>query len=315
MKGPRNFWPWALLGVPGLGVVELVAHLYFRHRTPKLEDYAALEPVITELREQGELVAISPYWAEPNLRWALGDELMPLRDVARPEDSRYSAVIEVSLPGADSAFPDWKVETSQRVDGFTVERRVNPAHQAVLFDFVDVFAAPRVEAHVAVEVGRDEANRMPCAFKTNARVTNGALGGHATFPAQRFECSGTETDFVGLTVIEDQNYHPRRCLWAHPPSGKRHKVVRYDRVTLGNRIAGFTGAPYLVDRETKGAVIELAVSIDGETIGQVRHENGDAWKGFEFETARYAGREHRVEFEVFANSTKKRDFCFYADVR
>lgn len=301
--------------MPGLGVVELVAHLYFRNRTPRLEDYAALEPVVSELRQAGELVVISPYWAEPNLRWALGDELMPLRDVARPENSRYPAAVEVLLPGADSEFPDWRVESSQRVEGFVVERRVNPAHQPVTFDFVDVFAAPRVEQNVFVEVGRDQANRTPCTFKRNARITNGGLGGHATFPAQRFECSATESDFVGLTVIEDQNYHPRRCLWAHPPSGKRHKVVRYDRVKLGKRIAGFTGAPYLVDREAKGAVIELAVSVDGETIGQARHENGDAWKGFEFATDKFAGGEHRVEFEVFADSSKKRDFCFYADVR
>jgi hypothetical protein len=296
-------------------VVELVAHLYFRNRTPRLEDYAALQPVVSELRKAGELVAVSPYWAEPNLRWALGDELLPLRDVARPENSRYAAAIEVLLPGANSAFPDWKVETSQRVDGFVVERRTNPDHQPVAFDFVDVFAGPHVEQHVSVEVGRDRVSRTPCAFKSNARVTNGGLGGHATFPSERFECSSTESDFVGLTVIEDQDYHPRRCLWAHPPSGKRHKVVKYQHVKLGKRITGFTGAPYLIDRETKGAVIELTVVVDGETVGEMRHENGDGWKGFAVATEKFAGGEHQVEFEVFADSTKKRDFCFYADVR
>jgi hypothetical protein len=301
--------------VPGLGLVELVAHLYFRDRTPQLRDYEALEPAVQELRKSSELVTISPYWAEPNLRWALGDVLMPLRDVARPENDRYAAVVEVSLPGASSQFPDWKVEDSKRVGAFVLERRVNPKHEAVLFDFVDVFDGPNVDQRVSVEVGKDRGGRTTCAFKTNARVTNGALGGHATFPAQRFECSATESDFVGLTVIEDQNYHPRRCLWAHPPSGKRRKVVRYERVKLSNRITGFTGAPYLIDRETRGAAIEVAVAVDGETIGRARHENGDGWKRFEFDTNEYAGSEHRVEFEVFADSARKRDFCFYADVR
>lgn len=315
MKVPRSFWSWALLSAPGLGVIELVAHLYFRDRTPQLEEYAALEPVVRELRTQAELVVVSPYWAEPNLRWALGDELMPLRDVARPEDRRYAAAIEVVLPGADSAFPDWKVDASRDVGGFVVTRRRNPHHEPVLYDFVDAFLGEGVTERVNVEVGRDKASRKSCVYKVNARVTNGALGGHATFPQQRFECSDSEWDFVGLTVIEDQNYRPKRCLWAHPPSGKRRKVVRYDRVELGARITGFTGAPYLIDRETKGAAIQVTVSVDGELIGEARHENGDGWKGFSFATDKYAGQQHSVEFEVFADSSKKRDFCFYADVR
>lgn len=315
MKIPRSFWSWALLSVPGLGVVELVGHLYFRNRTPQLEDYAALEPVVAEISEAGDLVTISPYWAEPNLRWALGDEVMPLRDVARPEDSRYAAVVEVVLPGADSAHPEWKVDQERRVDGFVVERRVNPVFQPVTFDFVDAFATPNLGRSVFVEIGRGGGDRTACTLESNARVTNGALGGHATFPAQRLQCSASEWDFVGLTVIEDQNYRPRRCLWAHPPSGKRHKVVRYEQVKLGKRITGFTGAPYLIDRETKGAAIELLVNVDGETLGRARHENGDGWKAFEFATDKYASGEHRVEFEVFADSSKKRDFCFYADVR
>jgi hypothetical protein len=276
-----------------------------------LTDYAALKPVISELRTAGEAVVASPYWAEPNLRWALGDELMPLRDVARPEDSRYSAVIEVLLPGADSAFPEWNVDRSQSVGKFVVSRRVNERHERVYFDFVDAFSTGRV----TVDVGRGEAGRAACKFNPSARVTNGALGGHPTFPAQRFECSASEWDFVGLTVIEDQNYRPRRCLWAHPPSGKKTKTVRYEGVPLRGRITGFTGAPYLVDRETKGAVIELAVKVDGETLGYARHENGSGWKPFSIATDKYAGGEHRVEFEVSADNTKKRDFCFYADVR
>lgn len=310
MKGPRHFWPWALLGVPGLGVLELVAHLYFRGRTPQLEDYRALEPVVTELRHAGDLVAISPYWAEPNLRWSLGDALMPLRDVARPEDSRYPVAIEVRLPGADSAFGDWKVETSREVGAFVVERRVNPHHEPVSFDFVDAFSKD-----LEVSVGRDERSRTACTYNAKARVSNGALGGHATFPAQRFECGSSEWDFVGVTVIEDQHYHPRRCLWAHPPSGKRHKVVQYARVPLGKRITGFTGAPFLIDRESDGAPIEVVVTVDGEQVGRTRHENGDGWRSFDVATDKYSGTTHDVAFEVFADSTKKRDFCFYADVR
>lgn len=310
MKGPRHFWPWALLGVPALGVFELVAHLYFRGRTPQLEDYRALEPVVRELRQAGDLVVISPDWAEPNLRWALGDGLMPLRDVARPEDSRYPVAVEVRLPGTDSTFGEWKVETAREVGAFVVERRVNPRHEPVLFDFVDAFSK-----NLSVSVGRDAHNRTACTYNASARVTNGALGGHATFPAQRFECGNSEWDFVGVTVIEDQTYHPRRCLWAHPPSGKRHKVIQYDQVPLGKRITGFTGAPFLIDRETDGAPIEVLVTVDGEQVGQTRHENGDGWRAFDVATDRFAGGVHRVAFEVFADSAKKRDFCFHADVR
>lgn len=311
MKVPHRLWPWALLGVPGLGVVELLAHLYFRGRTPKLEDYAALEPVVSEMRQASELVVATPNWAEPNLRWALGDALMPLADVARPEESRYAAAIEVLLPGVTSAFPQWSVEASHRVDGFLVQRLKNPEYEPVLFDFVEQFSPQRV----SVDVGRGSQNRKPCAFNAHAAVTNGALGGHATFPAQRFECGSAEWDFVGLTVIEDQNYRPRRCLWAQPPSGKRSKSVRYRDVRLGARITGHTGIPYLVDRGGKGAPIALSVKIDGETIGVVHHENGVGWQPFSVQTSAQAGTDHSVEFEVVADNSNKRDFCFHADVR
>jgi hypothetical protein len=310
VKGPRNFSPWVLLSVPLLGVVELVAHLYYRGRTPELQDYAALKPVVEELRAAGDLVVVSPRWAEPNLRWALGDELMPLRDVARPDDSRYPAAVEVTLPGAETSFPSWTAVESRRVDKFEVKRRVNHGHSSVLFDFVDAFGPNRL----TVSAGRGD-QRKPCEFVSDARVTNGALGGHATFPAERFVCSATEWDFVGVTVIEDQHYLPRRCLWAHPPSGKRTKTLRYEGVRLGQRISGYTGIPFLVDRDGKGAVVELTVKVDGETVGHANHQNGSGWMAFDIATDKYAGGEHLVEFEVFADNSRRRDFCFHADVR
>lgn len=302
---------WLLWSVPALGLFELAGHLYFRARTPQLEDYAALTPVVEQLRADEELVTVTPYWAEPNLRWALGDALMPLRDVARADDSRYVAVIEVLLPGHDSQFPAWQLESRQEVGAFRVEKRKNPEYTPTLYEFSQHLNPKETQ----VELRKGSELRHVCTYEENARVTNGALGGHPTFPRQRFVCGKDEWDFVGLTVIEDQNYRPHQCIWAHPSPGEVTKVIRFPNAKVGQRIVGHLGIPYLVDREQKGKPVTITVAVAGEELGNTVHNSGDGWHGFETDTSKFAGTEQAVEFRIDSQSTRYRTLCFHAEVR
>lgn len=310
MKRLARITPWVWLSVPLLGIVELCGHFYFRARTPELHAYEDLVPAVSELKQPDDFVTVSPPWAEPNLRWALGDERMPLRDVARPDDERYPAVVEVRLPGQASNFETWKVDTEQRVGRFRVERRINPSPEPVLFDFVDALGPEQAE----VALIRANGSRKPCPFSPRAKVSNGSLGGHPTFPRQRFECGGGAWNFAGVTVIEDHNYQPRRCVWAHPVD-KHDKAVRFADVGLGSRIVVHTGVPYLRDREVKGTPIDLEVLVNDRSVGTTTHRDGDGWRQTSFPTDIYAGEKHAVEFRVSSKRARKREFCFYADVR
>lgn len=303
--------PWLLLSVPALGLIELVGHLYFRARTPQLEDYSELTPRLEKLRKEGELVTISPYWAEPNLRWAVGDGLMPLSDVARPDDSRYRAALEVVLPGHESQFPNWELESSEEVGSFRIEKRVNPEFTPIIYDFSQHLNPSETQ----VELRAGSELRTTCAYNTRAKVSNGTLGGHPTFPKQRFECGKEDWDFVGLTVIEDHNYRPRRCIWAHPSGGNLTKVIRFPKAKLGKYLQGYLGIPYLVDREQKGKPVNVAVAVAGEEVGVAVHNQGEGWHAFDFATTKFAGTEQVVEFRINSKSIRYRTLCFHADVR
>ena len=119
---------------------------------------------------------------------------------------------------------------------------------------------------------------------------------------------------VGSTVIEDQYYKPRRCIWAHPAEG-RTTVIRFDGVTLGRSLTGYGALPYFLERESKGTPVELEVLVEGKSVGEFRHKDGEGWRGFEFDTSSFAGQSHSVEFRVSSKKARAREFCFQAAVR
>jgi hypothetical protein len=302
MSRARLLW----LGVPAAGVLELALSFFFSHRAPRVEEWPALREPVAALRQHGELVVVAPEWAEPLARQALGDELMPLRDLARPDESAYARAIEISAMGKESPeLAGWKAESERRVGRFTVRVRDNPHPETVAFDFVDQLSPE----HVRVEAGT-----RPCPFRTNAPLSSGGLGGNPTFPARRFACPSGESFFVGVTVIDDDHeYRPRRCIWAHPtPDGPMR--IHYRDVPLGAVIRGYGALPWLIFRDGAGAPVELEIRVDGASIGSFVHRDTDGWSGFSFPTG-HAGETHDVDFEVRAAEIKDRHFCFQADTR
>lgn len=258
------------------------------------------------------LVLAAPTWAEPNARFALGAELMPLAHVARADSERFSRALEVSILGA--RHPDlarWRLESERAEGDFMLRIWSNPDPVTVLYDFLQHVEPP----HLAVSVVRRNGGVDSCPFSTKHRVSNGDLGGHPTFPSERYACpGGSDWSFVGRTVIDDHDYRPRRCIWAHPIQGSV-LTLRFDSVPIGSKLHGYSGLPYLFERERRGPPVELAIAIGGQDIGTARHVDGEGWKAFEFDTMSLRGQRLPVEFRVRSKREAWRQFCFQADIR
>jgi hypothetical protein len=297
------------LAVAVVGLLELGFHVHFSHAAPTLEAWSQLQPAVAGQVVPGELIVVSPEWAEPNARLSFGDALMPLEHVARPDESAFERALEVSILGQSSpALRDWSLEGEQELGPFVLRRWVNPHPVPVLYDFL-----AHVEPTSASVRVLGEAASQPCPYGVG-KVTNGDLGGHPTFPRRRFNCGGSEWSMVGLTVIEDQGYRPRRCIWAHPP-GRGSLEVHFEAVPIGQTIRGYGGLPYLFEREWHGTPVELEVFVGGESIGTYRHQDGEGWKGFELSTSAWAGQTQPVDFRVRSRKERDRQFCFQASVR
>jgi hypothetical protein len=301
-----------LLGLALLvvGSVELGLHFYFSRAAPQLKEWEAIRPAVEQLVDPETLVVIAPYWAEPNARFALGEQLMPLRHVARADESGFGRALEVSILGQEAPeLSHWQLQAEQRLGRFLLRSWTNPQPRPVLYDFLEHVRPP--DASVII---RRQGRPAECPFKA-AKVSNGDLHGHPTYPRWRFVCPGSgEWSFVGSTVIEDQRYRPRACMWAHPAQ-RSVLELRFESVPIGAVIRGHGALPYLTERETQGTPIELSVHVAGELVGTWQHADGEGWKPFEFSTARFTGQQLPVEFRIQSRKALRREFCFQADVR
>jgi len=303
--------PWKALAwllVPLCGLAELAAQLYFSSRPPKPEDWRVARETVASLRRHGELVVIAPDWAEPNARFAFGDALMPLEDVARADVTARSRVLEVSILGASAPeLSRFKLVEERHVGKFRVRVLDNPNAAHVRYDFVDHVADAQV-----VDV-RGPSKETPCEWNPAARREAGGLHGTPAFPSKRHECGGGG-HFVGVTVVEDERWRGRRCLWAEPTSGAV-LTIRFHDVPLGKVIRGYATLPWWVERELKGAPVEMTVVVGGQPLGTYEHRDGDGWKLFEMGTGSREGTRSDVEFRISSRRPRDRQFCFQADTR
>lgn len=299
----------AWLCVPLAGLVELGGHFYFSSRAPKVDEWVRSKTALGRVRRPGDLIVVAPDWAEPNARFAFGDSWFPLADVARPDESAYARAVEVSIVGATAPeLRGWKLVEERREGKFTYRVLANPQPAKVLFDFVD-----HVAEAVVADVAASGAASV-CHWNPRAARSAGGLHGDPAFPAQRHECGGGSGRFVGVTVVEDERWRGRRCLWAMPPN-QAALSIRYQGVTLGQAVRGYAALPQWIEREKHGAPVEMEVLVGGEAIGTYVHRDGDGWKAFSFSTEGRAGSTADVEFKVTSRRPHDRQFCFQADTR
>ncbi len=312
MVAVRDRWRhWVPFLVGALGVLELLAHYRSANAAPDVEAWDAVRPIVQSAAAPSDLILVSPRWAEPQARRVLGDALMPMAHVARADETLFARALEISILGEHAAeLEGWQLERKERFGAFELRTWRNPQAQTSLYDFF-AHAEPQ---HLAVHVERGGKPPESCPFGTKHRVSNGDLGGHPTFPRQRFACAGADWSFVGRTVIEDQRYRPRQCLWAHPIA-RAVLTLRYEAVPIGSVIRGYGGLPFLIERERRGSPVELSAVVGGEVVGTFRHADGEGWKAFELSTERFRGQTLPVEFRIRSRREARRDFCFQADVR
>lgn len=297
---------WLL--VPALGLLELAANVVLSRRAPGIDAWRAVESAVVGLKRSGEPVVVAPEWAEPLARLALGDRVFPLGELARADDRTIPGLLEIAELGARSpAVRDWPVVSEKREGPFVLRVLKNPRELRSRYRFVD-HVRP---GELSVALVRDDTER-PCEFKEHLVATAGGLHGQVAFPSARFQCAGGEQMFVGVTVIDDQDYRPRRCIWAHPPQAGTLRL-RFLGVPLGARLHGFAGLSYFLFRDGVGPPVTLAASSGGRSFGAVSHRDESGWSGFDLETPGLAGKTADVDFEIRAEGGYRRDFCFAAE--
>lgn len=294
---------WVL--VPALGLLELGAQLWVSERAPSVDEWRGLAKSVTALKRPGEPVVVAPEWAEPLARLAFGDEVFPLGELARADDRTVPRVLEVAEGRARAErYRAWPVASDETQGAFTLRVLRNPHYQPARYRFVE-HVKP---GDLAVAVVADGVER-PCEFTDHARVTAGGLHGQVAFPSERFQCGGGDPMSVGITLIDDQEYAPRRCIWAHPPARGALRL-RFSAVPLGTSLHGFAGLSYFIYRDGVGTPVRLTAASGGHELGAVTHRDETGWSGFEFSTAALAGQTADVEFSVSSADATRRDFCF-----
>jgi hypothetical protein len=297
---------WLL--VPGVGLLELGLQLWVSSRAPGVEAWRAVAAAVAAAKRPGEPVVVAPAWAEPLARMAFGDRVFPLAELARPDERTVPRVLEVAADGAHAAlFRSWPVVKAERHGAFTLRILQNPHYRVARYRFVD-HVTPAALTVAVVTGGRER----PCEFTDHARVTAGGLHGQVAFPAERFQCPGGDAMFVGVTIIDDQAYEPRRCIWAHPPASGVLRL-RFSGVPLGSSLHGFAGLSYFLYRDGVGAPVRLAVASGALELGAVLHRDEMGFRGFDFSTAPVAGQTADIDFFVSSTDATRRDFCFSAE--
>lgn len=302
MRGLRYLW----FAVPGLGLAELCLHAWFAVRAPRLEEWRELASAVLAAKRPGEPLVVAPEWAEPLARQAFGDRAFPLAELARSDDAGVPGFLEVSALGARYARTrNLRVVSEERHGRFTLRRLQNPAPVRARFRFLE--HVKPTDLTVTLVRGGAEA---PCPFTDHARATAGGLHGEVASPSERFACPGPEPTFVGVTVIDDQAYEPRRCIWAAPPPGGVLRLA-FGAVPLGSALRGYGGLSYFLFRDSDAPPVTLAVTSLGVPLGSYTHHDASGWHGFTLPTPSLAGQTASVELSISApDDAGDRHFCF-----
>jgi hypothetical protein len=299
---------WAFSLVPAVGLLELGAHFVQTCSVVPERDWKAARAYVAAQAKPEDLVAFAPRWVDPIGRETFGPDLATVEREARADESRFSRAFEVSIRGAHlPALRDWKRVDEHRFGRVEVTQWENPGPVPVIVDLV-----ARVDPqylHVSVAQGEREAD---CAFG-HVPVMSGSLGFGPAVPGARFTCP--TGNFVGVSVVADWEYYPRRCVFAPPAGGNTVTRLRFAQVKMGHVISGHHTLYVESERGRTGAPVTLAFRSGDTRIGSVVHRDGEGWKPFEFDTSVLAGTEADLVVEIASPSGDNRKYCFEATTR
>lgn len=251
----------------------------------------------------------SPRWAEPQARLAFGAALMPLRDVARPDEAGYARAIEVAALGERGGAPlGWRL-LEERAEGRLLLRLwENPAPERFVVDLVDVVEAGLAE----ITWEAPEGESLACPFGTAPPFDP---FGHPPLPTRRYLCGQEPWHSVSVTIIDDESHRPRRCVHTPPPPAPWSAVaVRVRGLPAAAFVVGHWGLPYLYDREGDGAPATLTLQTRGGAIGAIEHHDGDGWASFRLPLRALPG-DDTLTFRVSGEAAEGRPLCWEARLR
>jgi hypothetical protein len=303
----RYLW----LAIPLLGLGELGASAYFSHRFPEVDEWRALASEVRALKRGDDLVIIAPEWAEPLARSALTDSLMPIVDVARPDEAGYRRAIEVAALGNENPLVSrWPVVAQRKVGKFTLRTRTNASFEPARYVLSDHASPP----DLSVAQRGPEGELTPCRYGTRPPSSMSGLLAAPAFPRQRYACGPAEGNFVGTTIIEDQHDRARRCLWANPAAGGV-LTLTFETVALGQQLYGYIGFPYFRFRDHGWPKVALSFAIDGVVVGTHEHLPESGWQPFRLSTAAYQNTTRKVQIDIAGTDSRELELCFYAATR
>ncbi|CAN5468001.1 hypothetical protein BH09MYX1_BH09MYX1_36090 [soil metagenome] len=304
----RSFARWAFVLVPLVGLAELALHIKQTHSVAAPEDWAAAKADVEKNAKPDDLVTFAPKWVDPIGRETFGSALATEAREAYPDVSRFPRAFEVSIRGAHAPDLDgWTNVGEARFGAVTVTTWENPHPITLVDDLLRHIDTP--DLHVMLV---DGATERECALVHGA-AQSGALGAGPATPGTHYGCpNGTN---VGITILADLDYNPRRCILAPPPGGQSFIRFRFDNLKLGKAIHGHHAISVHQERNLTGAPVTLAFRVGDRDLGKLVHRDGDGWKPFELDTSDLAGTTAALTVDVSAANGDSRLYCFEADAR
>ena len=299
------------LAIPLLGLLEFGASVYFSRRFPVVDEWRALATEVRALKRESDLIVIAPEWAEPLARNAFTDSLMPIADVARPDEAAYPRAIEISaLDNENSLVADWPVSSARRSGKFTLRVRTNPSFKPPRFVLTDHAQLSELSVWQ-----RDSGGELkPCRYGARPPSSASGLLARPAFPRQRFACGPAEGNFAGTTIIEDQDDRARRCLWANPASGDT-LILRFENVPIGSELYGYVGFPHFRFRDRGWPKVTLSFAINDLQLGTHAHVPESGWQPFQLSTGSFRDSTAAVRIEIHGADSRELELCFYAATR
>jgi hypothetical protein len=304
---PPALKKWIVFVVPAVAVIEL--GLYFRQVTSVVsdEDWKAAKAEVEKRAKPEDLVAFAPQWVDPVGREKFGDRIATMEREAYPDVSRFPRAIEVGIRGEHLAdLHGWREVDHTSVGRITLTTFENPSPVTLKDDLLR--HAGRPDMHVAIV---DPSGEHECTYGRYG-VQSGNLGFGPAVPSLRYQCGGA---YVGISIMADLDYRPRRCLFA-PAQGQGATIrLKFDSIAFGRVLHGHHGLYVEAERDGKGAPVAIAFRSGDKTLGKLVHRDGEGWKNFELDTSDLEGKTGELVAEITSSSRDRRLYCFEADTR
>jgi hypothetical protein len=300
---------WWWLGFFLVAAAEISVHAVISANVPELRDWKAASVFVRAQFEPHDAVTVAPGWADPILRWFLGDRIS-LAMAGRNDLAAYDRLWALSIRDHQpEEAPFHKPDLVRQFGRVKVFRWKLPP-RSLLYDLVEHVAGAEV---AMVQRGEERA----CFFGRWVPGGGGGLGKGVIAPTYRAICDRARPWlWVAPVVMEDLDLKPRRCVWQHP-AGQEPIRVTFRAVPLGRQMVFYGGLYYEHERMREGGPVEVSILINGKRVAQMSHRDGDGWAKLSIATGHADGATPTgdVTIEVSAIDPNRRGFCWAATTR